>query len=53
LKIGNKRNRKTNFFFWNFKDEKIWKNRTKKPPKISFRKKQKKGNIAIKRGEKN
>jgi hypothetical protein len=29
LKIRNKRNRKTNFIFWNFEDQKEWKNKGK------------------------
>jgi len=30
LKIKNKGNKKTNFIFWNFEDQKEWKNRGKK-----------------------
>jgi len=29
MKIRNNRNRKTNFIFWNFEDQKEWKNREK------------------------
>jgi hypothetical protein len=29
LKIRNKRTRKTNFIFWNFEDQKEWKNKGK------------------------
>jgi len=29
LKIRNKGNKKTNFIFWNFEDQKEWKNRGK------------------------
>ncbi len=30
MKMKNRGNRKTNFIFWNFEDQKEWKNRGKK-----------------------